>query len=98
MGRLNSSRETKSSGTHGDRGIFIFPVQLTTSRIGNFARLIRTLLYVMTIHTYIHTYCRESASTGPVLLKVVPVTGAAFSGITIDQLSTTNLRLDTVHI
>ena len=41
----------KFSGTHGDRGIFIFPVQLTTSRIGNLTRLIHTLLYVMTIHT-----------------------------------------------
>ena len=48
-GRLNPSRETKLSGTHGDRGLFIFPVQLTTSR----TRLIHTLLYVMTIHTYI---------------------------------------------
>ena len=37
---------------HGDRGMFIFPVQLTTSRIGNLTRLIHTLLYVMTIHTY----------------------------------------------
>ena len=35
--------------------MFIFPVQLTTSRIGNLTRLIHTLLYVMTIHTYIHT-------------------------------------------
>ena len=34
--------------------MFIFPVQLTTSRIGNLTRLIHTLLYVMTIHTYIH--------------------------------------------
>ena len=33
--------------------MFIFPVQLTTSRIGNLTRLIHTLLYVMTIHTYI---------------------------------------------
>ena len=32
-----------------------FPVQMTTSRIGNLTRLIHTLLYVMTIHTYIHT-------------------------------------------
>ena len=56
MGRLNPSRETKFSGTHGDRGIFIFPIQLTTSRIGNLTRLIHNLLYVMTIHTYIHTY------------------------------------------
>ena len=36
--------------------MIIFPVQLTTSRIGNLTRLIHTLLYVMTIHTYIHTY------------------------------------------
>ena len=30
-------------------------------------------------HTYIHTYCRESAGTGPAILKRVPVTGAAFA-------------------
>ena len=30
-----------------------FPVQLTTSRIGNNTRLICTLLNVLTIHTYI---------------------------------------------
>ena len=36
--------------------MFIFPVQLTTSRIGNLTRLIHTLLYVMTIHTYIHMH------------------------------------------
>ena len=35
------------------QGDTIFPVQLTTSRIGNLTRLIHTLLYVMTIHTYI---------------------------------------------
>ena len=52
-GRLNPFRETKFSGTHGDRGIFIFPVQLTTSRIGNLTRFIHTLLCVMNIHTYI---------------------------------------------
>ena len=56
MERLNPSREAKFSGMHGNRGILIFPVQLTTSRIGNLTRLIHTLLYVMTIHTYMHTY------------------------------------------
>ena len=59
-GRLNPSRETKSSGAYGDRGTFIFPVQLTTSRIGNIARLSHTLLdghtYIHTIHTYISIY------------------------------------------
>ena len=32
------------------QGNIIFPVQLTTSRIGNLTRLIHTLLYVVTIH------------------------------------------------
>ena len=32
------------------QGNIIFPVQLTTSRIGNLTRLIHALLYVMTIH------------------------------------------------
>ena len=49
-------QEAKFSGTNADREIFICPVQLTTSRIGNLTRLIHTLLYVMAIHTYIHTY------------------------------------------
>ena len=49
------SRDQILRHAHGDREIFIFPVQPTTSRIGNLARLIHTLLYVMTIHTYIHT-------------------------------------------
>ena len=54
MGPLNPSRETKLSGTYGDRGIFIFPVQLTTSRIGNLTLLIHTLLPgICDDHTYI---------------------------------------------
>ena len=55
MGRLNPFRETKFSGAYGDMGIFIFPVKLTTRRIGNLPRLIRTQLYVMDC-TYIYTY------------------------------------------
>ena len=43
------------------QGNIIFPVQLTTSRIGNLTRLIHTLLDVMTIHTYIHTYIQGRA-------------------------------------
>ena len=42
-GLPNLSREAKFSGAKGDREIFIFPVQLTTSRIGNLTRLILTL-------------------------------------------------------
>ena len=46
----------KISGSNGDREIFIFPVQLTTSRIGNLTRLIHTLLYAMTILLLIRIY------------------------------------------
>ena len=54
-GRLNPSRETQFSGASGDRGIFIFLVQLTTRGIGNLTRLIYTLLYVRHDHAYIYT-------------------------------------------
>ena len=48
-GLPNPSRETKYSGANGGMEIFVFPVQLTTSRIGNHTRLIHTLLNAMTI-------------------------------------------------
>ena len=47
MGLPNPSHETKFSGANGDREMFVCPVQLTTSRIGNFTPLIHTLLYSM---------------------------------------------------
>ena len=50
-GRLNPSRETKFSGANADREIFIFPVQLTTCRIGSLTRSIQTLAVCVTIHT-----------------------------------------------
>ena len=59
MGRLTrdgtaeQTRETKSSGANGDKEIFIFTVQLTTSRIGNLTRSILTLV-ICDEHTYIH--------------------------------------------
>ena len=31
--------------------------------------------------------CRESAGTGSIVLKVIPITGAVFSGITMDQIT-----------
>ena len=52
---MDQPGKTKISGANGDRGISIFPFQLTTSRIGNLTRLIYTLLYVMTIRL-IHVY------------------------------------------
>ena len=50
MGLPNLSRETRFSGANADREIFIFPVQLTTSRIGNLTRLIDTLAICMCDH------------------------------------------------
>ena len=49
----NPSRKTKFSGANADREMFIFPRQLTTSRIGNLTRLIHTLAICVTIYTYI---------------------------------------------
>ena len=78
--RPNPSRETTFLGviTNGDREKLIFPVQVTTSRIGKLTRLIHTLLYVMTIHAYIHTsyLFREtkfSGANGDIEKIVVPV-------------------------
>ena len=52
-GLPDPSCETKFSGANADREIFIFPVQLTTRRVGNLTRLIHTLAICVTIHTYI---------------------------------------------
>ena len=52
MGLSNPSRETKLSGANGEKEIFIFPVQLTTSRTGNLTRLILSPA-VCDDHTYI---------------------------------------------
>ena len=49
---LNPSRETTLSGASGDREILIFPVQLTTSRIGNLTRLIHVCVYVFSSHSF----------------------------------------------
>ena len=51
MGPPKPSRETKFSGANADRKIFIFPVQLTTCRIGNRARLNHTLAVRVTNHS-----------------------------------------------
>ena len=52
------AREGKFLGANGDREKFnfIFPVQLTTSRIGNLTRLIHTLAICVTMHAYIERH------------------------------------------
>ena len=59
------SRETKTkfSGANGDREISIFPVQLTTSRIGDLTRLSLTLA-ICDDHTYIMVTTRYSDQQG----------------------------------
>ena len=48
------SRETYFSGANRDREEMIFPVQLTTSKIGYHTVVTHILLYVLTIYTCIH--------------------------------------------
>ena len=40
------------SRANRDREIFVYPVQLTTSRIGNLTRLINTFTICVTRHTF----------------------------------------------
>ena len=58
MGLPNPPRGTKPSGPNGnDREILFFRIQLTTSRIVKFSRLVLTLA-ICYGHTYIYTiYC-----------------------------------------
>ena len=53
-GTADPSDETKLPGANADREILIFPVQLTTSRIGNLTPVDLYPCY-MCDHTYIHT-------------------------------------------
>ena len=46
-GLPNPSRETKFLGANTDREMFIFPVELTTCRIGNLTRLIHILAIII---------------------------------------------------
>ena len=56
MGRPNPSREAKFSGANGDREIFSFPVQPTTSRIANLITRLIITLAICDDHTYIRIY------------------------------------------
>ena len=71
----NPSSETKFSGANGDRELFIFPVQLTTNRIGNFTRLIHILAICVTIHTIHIRFCLDVScySEGEVEISVASI-------------------------
>ena len=49
-GLPNPSRETKFSGANGNKEKNIFPIQLSTSRIGNLTRLVLTLIALCDDH------------------------------------------------
>ena len=57
----------------GQGKVFIFSVQQTTSRVGNLTRLIDTLLYMMTIHTYLHAVLASNTDKNRVPLEFIPL-------------------------
>ena len=59
----NPSRETKFSGANVDRELFIFPVQLTTSKIRNLTRLVHVLVICVIIHACAPTVTRAPTVT-----------------------------------
>ena len=72
--RTRLARPNCQAGANADREIFIFPVQLTTYRIGNLTRLIHTLAIYVTImihnvgekeaHPFtVYTYINRHAGT-----------------------------------
>ena len=69
----------------------MFPVQLTTSRIGNITRLIHSLLYVMTIHMGPQKYKNEQISVGRMgsMLREQIKTGMVQKNVDLCFISTT---------
>ena len=67
-GRLNLSPETQFSGANGDRDIFIFLVQPTTTRIGNTVPIDgQSAIYNM-MTMYGHTYSKSMDQPGKVTI------------------------------
>ena len=71
----NPSRKTNFSGTNADREILFFPVQLTTrSRIGNFTRLIYTLVIcILCDHLYIPGRTNKTMFLRRLLFLILPL-------------------------
>ena len=65
-GLPNPSRETKFSSANADREIYIFSVQLTTSRIGNLTYPVDPYSCYKCDHTYIY-----NMSVAPAVLRLV---------------------------
>ena len=75
-GRLNPPYEPRLSGANGNREIFIFFVQLSTSRIGNLTRFIYNLLYLICDDYSYSVYSKVKLST---LLRISGVSNAFVS-------------------
>ena len=61
------------------QGNDMFPIQLTTSRIGNLTRLIYTPAMCVTIHTYVHTSLANISTSSTVRVGSLPTRVAAQS-------------------
>ena len=79
-----------------DRGIFIFPVQLTTRRIGNLTRLIHTL-YVMAIHTCIHVFGFAWLVQAHAFVKIQDSTAVCVTTVLYCTVVPGILKRDLVH-
>ena len=62
----------------------MFPVQLNTGRINNLTLFIHTLLYLMTMHTYIHQQ-----------LAAVHLRPPQYSDPLSQEMVTSNITIDT---
>ena len=63
------SRDQILRRERGQKKIIVFPIQLTTGRIGNHERLIHALRKVLTIHTHTHTHTRHTFDRDDVLCR-----------------------------
>ena len=79
MGLRNPSRESKFSGANGKRERKNFPVQLTTSRIGNLTRLLCGL-GVCLVQNVTCMFCAVIYSSGLLKGKSAVGTRAYFRG------------------
>ena len=61
------------SGANVDREIFIFPVQLTTSRIGNLTRLILTLAILDDHTSVIAAFAVWGSFQNPLVTRLLPI-------------------------
>ena len=77
--------------TQAESGAYIrdssrFPRRRPFIYLNRHASLVQSRVYRVAQLRTDGVYCREPAGTGPVVLKVIPVTGAAILRVTMDKL------------